>query len=79
MNLKASNRTEAIEINTNEPCLGWHKEGETVVLRTIDGRFAVCSDKPTQKNGDYRLLKVFADSLHARRYNFAIHGDKLGE
>ena len=52
---------------------GCHRLGGTVVRQTTDGKFAVIADKGT------RLIKVFADRLQARRYNFAIHGDSLGE
>ncbi len=64
-----------VQIDWNGECLGaWmgHEE-TTIVRRTTDGRFAVVAAATK------RIIKIFADCLHARRYNFAIHGDRLGE
>jgi len=73
----ARNKVTTVTINMMGDCRGYHKEGGTVVRDTTDGRYAVMSSKP-EKDGTFRLIKVFTDLLHARRYNFAIHGDKLG-
>ena len=72
----AKNHTDAVTL-TDAPAVGVHRDGGTMVKETTDGRFAVVGTKPAA--GVLRLVKVFADKLHARRYNFAIHGDKLGE
>lgn len=64
---------EAVEVIMDGMSCGWHRNGETCVRQTTCNRFAVIADK-----GD-RLIKTFADRLEARRYNFAIHGDSLGE
>lgn len=68
---------ETFQIDWNDTCLGmWKGDGETtIVRRTTDGRFAVIR----VSDGEIRTIKVFADLIHARRYNFAIHGDSLGE
>jgi len=68
-----SNRIEKIEVVMSGECLGYHRAGKTCVRKTACGKFAVIETTRT------RLIKTFTDSLHARRYNFAIHGDKLGE
>lgn len=67
-----SNRSESVQVVMDGESLGCHKEGKTCVRRTNSGRFAVI-----KTIGD-RLIKTFSDELHARRYNFAIHGDSLG-
>ena len=63
------------QINWSDACIGCCKgnNGTTVVRNTLDGQFAVIDAKSS------RVIKVFSDSLHARRYNFAIHGEHLGE
>jgi hypothetical protein len=67
------NSREAAAVIMDGIAIGWHREGKTAVRKTADGRFAVIATI-----GD-RLIKTFDNCLHARRYNFAIHGDKLGE
>lgn len=73
----ARNSTTAIALD-DSPAVGLHATGKTCVKRTTDGRFAVCSTTPNS-DGQLRLIRILADSLMARRYNFAIHGDRLGE
>lgn len=68
-----SNATESAEVIMDGMSCGCHRLGGTVVRKTTDGKFAVIKDRGT------RLIKVFGDRLQARRYNFAIHGDNLGE
>lgn len=74
----ASNKKETVTISMIGEALGCHWLGKTVVRPTTCGRFAVLHSTP-KKSGGYRLIKTFADPLHARRYNFAIHGEQLGE
>lgn len=72
MTLKTySNAKESAEVVMDGEALGVHKPGQTCVRRTKDGRFAVIKTV-----GD-RLIKVLPNALQARRYNFAIHGDRL--
>jgi hypothetical protein len=71
----ASNRTETLSL-VDAPAVGVHLEGKTGVKLATNGRFAVVSLTPN-RDGSLRLIKSFADRDHARRYNFAIHGDKL--
>ncbi len=66
-----TNSRESAEVILDGECLGVHRAGKTCVRKTTDNRFAVISTVLP------RLIKVFPDSLHARRYNFAIHGEKL--
>lgn len=68
-----SNKNETAEVIMDGMSCGWHRAGETCVRQTTDGKFAVIADKGS------RLIKTFTDRLHARRYNFSIHGDNLGE
>lgn len=69
-----NNKTsETAEVIMDGMSCGLHRNGETCVRQTTDGLFAVISTKTT------RLLKTFVNRLEARRYNFAIHGDNLGE
>ncbi len=68
-----SSRTESIDVKMDGMACGWNRVGETCVRETVCGRFAVIADKGS------RLFKVLADRLHARRYNFAMHGMSLGE
>lgn len=65
------NPRESAQVIMSGVCLGLHAVGKTCVRATACGRFAVIAT-----TGD-RLIKVLADELHARRYNFAIHGDRL--
>jgi len=65
------NKRTAVSVIMDGECLGVHAKGKTCVRHTTDGRFAVIAAR-----GD-RLIAVLADELHARRYNFAIHGDAL--
>jgi hypothetical protein len=73
----AFNKTESVELK-NITCLGLHLKGKTCVKETKAGKFAVVDITPDKK-GKLRLIKLFSDSLYARRYNFAIHGSQLGE
>lgn len=75
--MTATNKTATVTL-TDSPAVGVHRDGGTMVKETTDGRFAVVSIKPAA-GGSLRLVNVFAEKLRARRYNFAIHGDKLGE
>lgn len=63
------------QINWDGEALGVFSAGSdtTVVRKTTDGKFAVLTAKPV------RIIKTFDNALAARRYNFAIHGHKLGE
>lgn len=67
---------EALRVKFDEAALGvWGEPGErTCVRRTDDGRFVVITCE-----AETRVIKVFTDALHARRYNAAIHGGSLGE
>jgi len=62
---------EQAEVIMDGMACGWHRTGGTWVRETTDGKFAVINSRGN------RLIKVFTDRLHARRYNFAIHGDSL--
>lgn len=62
----------------DEQAIGAHLRGRTCVKRTTCGRFAVVNSTP-RADGSLRLIRLFAEALHARRYNFAIHGESLGE
>jgi hypothetical protein len=75
--MTATKSNETVNL-IDAPAIGCHTAGRTCVKETTDGRFAVVTSKPRQ-DGSLRLIKLFTDSLHARRYNFAIHGDCLGE
>lgn len=71
MTLKYTNSTMSVDVIMDGECLGCHRAGKTCVRKTADNRFAVISTTRP------RLIKVFSDEWHARRYNFAIHGDTL--
>jgi hypothetical protein len=75
--MQAKNKNATVTL-AGTPAVGTHRDGGTMVVETTDGRYAVVTMKPN-KSGNLRLINVFADKLRARRYNFAIHGDKLGE
>jgi hypothetical protein len=77
MNLTATGNGTNVKLKPVQ-AIGLHKDGKTCVKETSCGKFAVVSTVP-RKNGSLRLIKLFTDSLHARRYNFAIHGDYPGE
>ena len=68
----AKNRFQSVEI-IREHC-GVHVKGGTAVYPTVSGEFAVVNFRD-----GLRLIKVFQDKLQARRYNFAINDDFLGE
>lgn len=67
-----SNDARNVTVIAEGESLGVHRLGGTCVRPTTDGRFAVIN----YREGG-RIIKTFTDPLHARRYNFAIHGDKL--
>jgi hypothetical protein len=71
----ASNGRDSVIIKMTGGAMGVCRGvlGATVVRETTDGRFAVVAAK------GHRLFRVFDDPLHARRYNFAIQGQRLGE
>ena len=71
MNAIAKNRTETVAVNLDGECLGYNAIGRTCVRPTTCNRFAVIASVPN-KNGDLRLIKVFATADIARRYNLAI-------
>jgi hypothetical protein len=73
----ATNGRERVELD-NGPCLGSHRDGHTCVKATACRKFAVVDARP-RHDGTLRLIRLFSDALHARRYNFAIHGEALGE
>ena len=66
-----SNRNESANVIMDGECLGLHLKGKTCVRKTTCGQFAVIATTGT------RLIKLLAGEWHARRYNFAIHGDTL--
>lgn len=65
-----SNKNQSVEVYS-EHC-GVHVRGGTAVYPTIDGRYAVVNFRE-----NFRLIKIFSDKMHARRYNFKINGDSL--
>lgn len=66
------NKFQTVEI-IQEHC-GVHIKGGTAVYPTVSGEFAVVNFCDS-----FRLIKVFQDKLQARRYNFKINDDFLGE
>lgn len=73
----ATNKTETVKL-TADAAIGVHAKGKTAVKKTTCGRFAVVAATP-RRDGSLRLIKLADDAMVARRYNFAINGDKLGE
>lgn len=63
---------------TDSPAIGVHAVGKTCVKTTVNGRFAVCGTIP-RDDGSLRLIAVHQCAVTARRHNFSIHGDILGE
>ena len=68
------NSRESVRIIMDGEALGVCKgpTSRTAVRKTACGRFAVVNA------ANCRLIRVLTDELHARRYNFAIHGRRLG-
>lgn len=72
--MNATIEIKGIKVNMDGECLGimGPSDNRTVVRKTTDNRFVVMTAaKP------YRVIKAFADSMHARRYNAAIHGETI--
>ena len=68
-----SNRNESVEVEMDGMAAGVSPARITCVRRTTDGRWAVIAC------AGHKLYKILADRLHARRYNFSMHGLNLGE